>query len=625
MAPLELLAASILLVALAVPALAATGVDETTLISRSSSPDSGAAAGDSKGGVSISKDGRFVAFTSSATNLSADAKPGVTNIYIRDNELGTTKLVSRADGVLGAAADDDSSNPSITTGGRFVAFESKADNLSPDDDNSVTNVFLRDTVSRTTTLVSRAPDGSAADGDSHNPSVAGRANFVAYDSGADNLDADATPAVKNVFPWDRLQDTTKLISRGNPTFPAPQGPPADGDSANPSVSWNGERVAYQSVANNLSTIDNDAYSNIFVRDTVDRSTTLVTCTGALAQVSCPEPADGDSFNPSISPNMGFVAFESNADNLSSEANPAMMNVFLRGLSGGTTTLVSRASTATGAAAAGNSFDPSVSDDGQFVAFTSDAPNLTADDGATFDVFVRDMANDLTVLASRASGVTGPPASGSSLSPSISQNGGFVAFVSEADNLSNEDNDANWNVFERGLNFSPPPPPPPLPPPPPEHCHVPPCDTSSGGTGASTDHAGHSGTTAPGGTHVHPLPGGGQLIAAPGVAQTLYAPSKQRIGRLFVFVVIHDNGSFWVTGKIRMPGAASRAFAFKPVTRAVPAHVPYRVQMKLSRKAQRAVKRALKRGKRLKALVTSTVKDSGGAVLGSLRKTIRLKP
>ena len=119
----------IALVAL-VPLVAHAAVGDTTLVSR------GAAAGngDSGPGLAVNADGRYIAFESKAANLDPAAKPGVTNIYKRDTKTGTTTLVTRLTGADGAGADGDSAAPAISPAGRFVAFESDADTLSPDDD-----------------------------------------------------------------------------------------------------------------------------------------------------------------------------------------------------------------------------------------------------------------------------------------------------------------------------------------------------------------------------------------------------------------------------------------------------------------------------------------------------------
>lgn len=128
------LGAVLFLVALA-PAGAAAATSDTELVSRSSGFP-GATGGAPSFLPSISTNGRYVAFASAADNLSDDDLDGTVDVFLRDRLAGTTQLVSRADGVNGAAADGFSANsgpPSISADGRYVAFDSAAQNLSPAD------------------------------------------------------------------------------------------------------------------------------------------------------------------------------------------------------------------------------------------------------------------------------------------------------------------------------------------------------------------------------------------------------------------------------------------------------------------------------------------------------------
>ena len=110
-------------------------------------------------GVVVSPSGRYVVFESTADNLSDADDDSVVNIYLRDRETGETELVSRATGAAGAGANADSANPAISPGGaRYVAFESRAANLSDADDDADADVFVRDLETGATTLVSRAPE-----------------------------------------------------------------------------------------------------------------------------------------------------------------------------------------------------------------------------------------------------------------------------------------------------------------------------------------------------------------------------------------------------------------------------------------------------------------------------------
>ena len=147
----------------AVPAKAAP--NDLTLISRASGP-TGPAANDHADGASVSADGRFVVFVSGADNLSVEDNDGVANVFVRDRQAGTTTFVSRANGATGVGADADSTGPTISADGRYVAFASTAGNLSNEDGDSCpqlwggtmpcSDVFVRDLQSGTTTLVSRA-------------------------------------------------------------------------------------------------------------------------------------------------------------------------------------------------------------------------------------------------------------------------------------------------------------------------------------------------------------------------------------------------------------------------------------------------------------------------------------
>jgi hypothetical protein len=327
---------------------------------------------------------------------------------------------------------------------------------------------------------------------------------------------------------------------------------------------------------------------------------------------CPDPADGDSTNPSISAEGGFVAFQSDATNLSSQDDDSYTDVFLRDLSGNDTTLISRGAGPSGAAAAGRSFSPSVSGDGggQFVAFASEADNLSDEDVATYDIFVRDRLNSLTTLASRGSGLYGPAATGSSIEPAISGDGQVLAFLSEADNLSTGDNDEVRNVFTRGMRLTPPPPPEVLP----QHCHAPPCP--DGSDPAAAGHAGHD-AAAPTGHAGH-----GSTTGALG--QTLFAPRSQRIGRLYVMVQVHQQSTLRVTATVKVPGASSRVYRFKAVQMRLPIHAARKVKLKLSRSALRAVRRALKHGKHLRAKVTARATDTAGVSVSASRR-VKLKP
>jgi len=141
----------------------------------------------------ISANGGYVAFATKATNLSGIDKDSVEDVFVRDLKTNLTMLVSRARGKHGAAGNGDSSNPSISADGRYVAFESYASNLGPADNGTIPDVFVRDLRSGRVFLASRGDgNGPAANAPSANPAISGDGRFVAFDSRGSNLNpADA--------------------------------------------------------------------------------------------------------------------------------------------------------------------------------------------------------------------------------------------------------------------------------------------------------------------------------------------------------------------------------------------------------------------------------------------------
>ncbi len=419
---------------LALPASAAR--DDLDLVSQATG---GAAADDASSAPSMSGDGRFVAFASDANNLAGPQLTQTSDIFLRDVDAGTTSLVSRGE----TPALGPSFEPAISADGTRVAFASEANNLS-DDDGSFSDVFVRDLRTNATILVSRSdgPSGAGLDGISSDPAISADGRFVAFVS--DGAAPGAVGGVGNVFVRDLTLGTTTLASR------APDGAGGDRNSFAPAISADGREVAFLSGATNLSTED-AAVEGVFVRDLVAGTTTLASRASGPAGA----PASGVSVSPTISADGSRVAFATGSPNLSSEDADAATDVFVRDLDFATTILATRATGVAGAGADANAFDPVIAGDGRSVAFRSGATNLSAEDlDGVVDVFVRDLIGHSTILVSRAAGSSGAPGSGPSGEPSISSSGRFVAFASEADNLSGADADGWSNVFRRDVAGAP---------------------------------------------------------------------------------------------------------------------------------------------------------------------------
>jgi hypothetical protein len=400
------------LVAAGAPASAAP--PKTALVSKTSA---GIPANGDSLSPSASSTGRFVAFKSDATNL--PGRDAYTDIYVRDRETGRTRLVSKTSG--GDPADGASHDPSISASGRFVAFQSYADNLPGDDAQA--DVYVHDRETGRTRLVSKTSGGDPADDDSGNPAISATGRFVAFQSDATNLPGDI---YGDVYVHDRQTGRTSLASKSSAEAPA------NADSSQPSISTSGRFVAFNSNATNLP--GRDAYSDVYVRDRRTGRTALV------SKTSGGNPANDYSHTSQISPSGRFVAFQSIADNL--PGRDAYWDVYVHDRETGRTRLVSESSR--GIPANEDSYQPSISASGRIVAFESEATNLPGRD-AHRDVYVHDRETGRTRLASKSS--QGVPANEGSFHPSISASGRFVAFHSNATNLPGRD--AYADVYVHG--------------------------------------------------------------------------------------------------------------------------------------------------------------------------------
>lgn len=220
----------------------------------------------------ISADGKYVAFVSSATNLdqvTADTN-GQPDIFLHEVATGITTRVSMAtDGTT--QADQACALPDISDDGHYVAFHSWATNLDQvvNDTNSVSDVFRHDTVTGETIRVSMHSDGTTqGDGDSKRPAISGDGVYVAFDSLAATLTGDGN-GVADVFLHDTATGETVLVSVDS------VGTEGDGDSINPVITDDGAYVAFQSLAANLVGGDANGVSDIFLHDVGSGETALV--------------------------------------------------------------------------------------------------------------------------------------------------------------------------------------------------------------------------------------------------------------------------------------------------------------------------------------------------------------
>jgi Tol biopolymer transport system component len=380
----------------------------------------------------VSADGRCVAFNSLASNLTAgDAGDANKTFDIFVLDRVTRAMVPASVSGSGQLGNGPSFGSALNADCRIMAYASDATNLQAGSDtNGSTDIFVHEFVTNTTTRISVGVGGAEANGASFAPSISGDARWVAFHSNATNLvsGADGNNAA-DVFVFDRMTNTTTRVTLG------------DNDSFDPVVSADGSVVAFGSAATNLVSGDTNAATDVFVWTRSNQQIARVSLSSSGAQ------AHGRSAAPSMSSDARFVAFESDAADLVANDTNNATDIFVRDRTNGQTTRVSVTSAA--AQVANSSLAPTISADGNFVAFSSDATTLvTGDTNGKRDIFIRDRAASKTTLASIST--TNGSADDGSESAWVSGQGLAIVFESVASNLVQGGTCKTRDIFVRDL-------------------------------------------------------------------------------------------------------------------------------------------------------------------------------
>jgi tricorn protease-like protein len=208
-------------------------------------------------GGSTGANGRLIAFSSAASNLVDGDANGFDDAFVRDRKSGTTTRVSVASD--GAAANGTSAEAALSDNGRYVAFVSDATNLVDADGNGQDDIFVHDLKTGRTERVNVASDGTEANGRSRGAALSSDGRYVTFVSSASNLVADDTNGVDDVFVHDRKTGTTVRASVDS------SGAQGNGATSFGVISGNGKAVALQSLATNLVADDTNGAVDVFVR------------------------------------------------------------------------------------------------------------------------------------------------------------------------------------------------------------------------------------------------------------------------------------------------------------------------------------------------------------------------
>jgi Tol biopolymer transport system component len=363
----------------------------------------------------LSRTGRFVVFTSDAGNLVPRDTNGHSDVFVRDRKAGTTRRVSLTS--KGAQANRRSIHPSISSSGRYVAFQSQA-SLARGDRGSGWDVYVRDLKLKKTTLVSIRPNGvhrgdeAAISGDGR--SVVFQSRRPSSIKGLNKVDV----LVRHLGARRTERVTVSPTGEGAASY----------DQTTASISGNGRFVAFDSFANNLVAGDDNGTQDVFVRDLKRHATTRIGGNGTIS-------GSETTSDPAMSGNGRFVTFNSNAPEIT--GGDDARGWFRRDLkTGATLRLLS------GFPPPHFTVPASLSDNGNIVVFgTSDPDNHMS------AVFVHDVAKNTTTRVSV--GTAGQSADDYVEGAAISGDGRFAGFSTSATNLVSGDTNDTQDVFVRG--------------------------------------------------------------------------------------------------------------------------------------------------------------------------------
>ncbi|MDH5182567.1 MAG: hypothetical protein OEX12_01635 [Gammaproteobacteria bacterium] len=251
---------------------------QTGTVERISVSSSGVAGNGESFEAAMSPDARFVAFTSMSTNLTGSTIAKQRHIYLRDRQTGNTRIISKtASGVL---ANQTTFSPALSDDGRYVVYYSKANNLAAGTTGASLQILFFDGNSGNTTLLSRGISGSEGNDLSYSPSISADGRFVSFTSFANNLISGDSNGVADIVLLDRQKNEMQIITQSE------AGVLGNGTAiGTPALSRDGNSIAFSTYASNLLSGDSNNVSDIFVRN-LNTNTVPIASAGADQHLQC---------------------------------------------------------------------------------------------------------------------------------------------------------------------------------------------------------------------------------------------------------------------------------------------------------------------------------------------------
>ena len=326
------------------------------------------------GNPRISSNGRYVVFESAADNLDGNSNSN-NQIYLKDLSNNAVSLISRDTSGIPDNGAGGASNASVSNDGRYVLFQSSDREMSAIDGGGIAHVYLKDMSNGTIVMISRTATGFAGDAASNNPDMSADGKHIVFESLAANFTA------SNSFNHIYYVDATAATHSVEQISVATAGAEATANCNNPSISDDGAMVVYDTVAI-LDGFDTNGTTDIYFRYRPSQFTKLVS-----ANPGTSDSGNGSSSNADISGDANYVVFESLASDLVTEGSLGVKDIFVRDLSALPATVIDRVNNPeSGGEATSDSDKPAISKDGRYVSFHSFAPYTLDDTDTLFDVF-----------------------------------------------------------------------------------------------------------------------------------------------------------------------------------------------------------------------------------------------
>lgn len=388
---------------------------------------------------SLSADGRYLVFASAASNLVLGDANQKSDIFRLDVIAGfSPPSITRVSNGLNAEANDDSDYPTVSSDGRYVVFQSTANNLVSLDGNNARDVFRKDMVAGTTVLVSSAIGGGSANGDSSWAAVSRDGRYITFASDASDIVADDTNAKRDIFRKDMSTGTVVRISV------ASDGTQANDASQRSTISGDGRYVLFHSDASNMVSGDTNGTRDVFLRDNVNSSTSRVSLTSSGAQA----PPGASSEVGGLSADGRYLLFSAQGSFIAGVTGTSRQ-LYRYDTQTSTLILVSTTSGQEGNGPSGElTWNTTISDNGRYVMFDTLATNLVDNFYEKRQIAVRDTVDETTHQVSYNEHVSEAGNSDSN-HPSIAAAGDIVAFASDATNLTQLDSNLSSDILVWG--------------------------------------------------------------------------------------------------------------------------------------------------------------------------------